>query len=205
MGAQNIVNLHGHGSGTVDQASQELFQLQLEQFRHDEFYHREIARLTVQHRLNHMVLHLAKYVGVIAREDISDEKLDRVIIDGVIISLSTANILNLKLADRLIGKSTAGSSLAAFAAHTAREMRIEHFDRDWLLKRMAAAVGQMAKGCESIDHLEAYPYREAITEALIEVLTLLLVAMAVRGIDPSSAVRHRLMSVKRKSIFHESF
>ena len=43
-----------------------LFTLQLEQFEHDEKYHREIARLTTHHRLNHMALHFAKYTGQLA-------------------------------------------------------------------------------------------------------------------------------------------
>jgi hypothetical protein len=202
MGAQNIANLHEHRSDTQDQAGRELLQLQLEQFQHDEMYHREIARLTVQHRLSHMVLHLAKYVGAIASADIDSEKLDRAIVDGVIISLSTANILNLKLADKLIRNGASFPNLSALGLRAARTAGVDQFNRDWLLKKMAVGVGQMAKGCESIDHLEAFPFREAITEGLLEVLTALLVVMAVRGVNPSTAVRHRLMGVKEKSIFH---
>ena len=47
-------------------AADELFALQIAQLKHDEFYHREIARLTVHARLNHMALHLCKYVGQLA-------------------------------------------------------------------------------------------------------------------------------------------
>ena len=39
-------------------AADELFALQVAQLKHDEYYHREIARLTVHARLNHMALHL---------------------------------------------------------------------------------------------------------------------------------------------------
>ena len=56
----------GPASLVAKHVSEELFQLQLEQFRHDEIYHREISRLTVHQRLNHTALHFSKYAGQIA-------------------------------------------------------------------------------------------------------------------------------------------
>jgi len=46
---------------------EEIFELQLEQLRHDEKYHKEICSLSVKNRINHMVLHFAKYSGRIGR------------------------------------------------------------------------------------------------------------------------------------------
>ncbi|OYX08821.1 MAG: hypothetical protein B7Z08_07525 [Sphingomonadales bacterium 32-68-7] len=42
--------------------------VQFAQFEHDEKYHREISRLTVQDRLRHMALHFAKYAGRLLEE-----------------------------------------------------------------------------------------------------------------------------------------
>src|SRR5437870_3927471 len=97
---------HVHELYPTGGAAAALSALQLEQFRHDETYHREITRLTVHQRLNHMALHFAKYVGLIASEahqNSDEQRLNRAIIDGFIIGLSTANVLNLKLSDHLIG------------------------------------------------------------------------------------------------------
>lgn len=186
-------------------AAEELFDLQVEQFRHDEFYHREIARLTTHQRLNHMALHFAKYVGVFAQQPAapSDErKFARAVVDGFIIGLSTANILNLRLFNTIDSQQTEFTSLSAFAKHIAHSQGLERLDATWLLKKMAIPVGEMAKACESIDHLEAFPFREEITKTLVEIVKCLLATMALMKIDPASAVRARLKDVKARYIFH---
>jgi len=203
MGLQRITSLHGQEFETAHSAAAELFDLQLEQFQHDEMYHREIARLTVQHRLSHMVLHLSKYLGLFANDtDVDDQRLNRAITDSIVIGLSTANILNLRLADRLIASDQHALGLPALCKHFAALMGDDCLDRDLLVKKTAIAVGKMAKGCESVDHLEAFPFREAITDGLVDVLKVLLATTAVRGIDVSTSVRARLSGVKSKSIFH---
>src|ERR1700744_5090150 len=77
-----------------------LFELQIEQHHHDENYHREIARLSMHQRLNHMALHFAKYAGKIACAENLTE-VAPVYVDTLIIALSTANILNVEIWDHL--------------------------------------------------------------------------------------------------------
>jgi hypothetical protein len=62
------------GSGFESLSATDLRQLQVEQFSHDETYHREIARLPVQQRLTHMTLHFAKYVGRLLADDSDDSR-----------------------------------------------------------------------------------------------------------------------------------
>jgi hypothetical protein len=80
----------------------DLDQLQLEQFKHDEAYHREIARLTTQDRLKHMALHFAKYAGSLA-ENSDEAAMRKAVTDTFVIALSTANILNVQLSNALEG------------------------------------------------------------------------------------------------------
>src|SRR5438128_2686877 len=93
-GRGTAMSPHIHSS-----AADELFALQVAQLKHDEFYHREIARLTVHARLNHMALHFAKYVGHLASAiEANDQRLiRRTITDAFVITLSSANTLNLSL------------------------------------------------------------------------------------------------------------
>src|ERR1700692_2758213 len=77
-----------------------LFELEVEQHHHDETYHREIARLSLHHRLNHMALHFSKYVGKLAAARDS-AAMTSTFVDTFIIAMSTANILNVKLWDLL--------------------------------------------------------------------------------------------------------
>ncbi len=185
-------------------AGKELFALQLAQFQHDETYHREVARLSVHQRLNHMALHFAKYVGRIAGESADSEdheKFDQTIVDSFVIALSTANILNLKLSDSL-ERSSDSPTLSEFGATLLRQDQPASLDVLHFLRELAIAVGEMAKACESVDHLEAYPFREKISESLLKISRTLIKAMAWRRINPSQAVHARLEGVKAKSIFH---
>ncbi|KZX93920.1 hypothetical protein A3718_08355 [Erythrobacter sp. HI0019] len=163
----------------------DLSRLQWAQFEHDEKFHREIARLTVQDRLKHMALHFAKYSGGLA-EGPSEDELCRLVTDVFVIGLSSANILNLKLADRHNELSSAANVDG---------------DGDFATK-IAIASGRLAAACEKMDHLEAFPFREKITE---EVLALLGAAISFadgRGWDLPSMVAKRLQPVKEKNIFY---
>jgi len=103
-----------------------LFELQVEQHHHDENYHREIARLSLHQRLNHMALHFAKYAGKVAATTDPDG-LTRVYVDVLIIALSTANILNIKLWDLLEPDGREFPGLLAFGR--AQAIRADGRDR----------------------------------------------------------------------------
>ena len=185
--------------------SEELFQLQLEQFRHDEIYHREISRLTVHQRLNHMALHFSKYAGQIAEicHSADEERVQRTITDIFVIGLSSANTLNMRVADQ-IGEcqKTSVCDLAELGAVLAKRGDVENFDSLWFLKALAISSGRMAKGCESIDHLEPFPFNERIKESVVEICKTALIAASLRDLDLASAVRTRLAGVKERLIFH---
>ena len=53
----------------------QLFELQVEQLKHDEKYHKEICSLSVQNRINHMSLHFAKYTGQISEMVYSEQDI----------------------------------------------------------------------------------------------------------------------------------
>ncbi|MBE5074232.1 hypothetical protein IM511_07925 [Erythrobacteraceae bacterium E2-1 Yellow Sea] len=160
----------------------DLSRLQWTQFEHDEKFHREIARLTVQDRLKHMALHFAKYSGGLA-EGPGDDELARLVTDIFVIALSSANILNLKLADR--HNELAAGSEGDFAT------------------KVAISAGRMAAACEKMDHLEAFPFREKITEQILALMSAAISFADQRGWDLSSMVAKRLQPVKEKNIFYD--
>ena len=185
--------------------SEELFQLQLEQFRHDEIYHREISRLSVHQRLNHMALHFSKYGGQIAEicDSPDNERLQRTITDIFIIGLSSANSVNMRIADEIREcENESVCDVAELGAVLAKKGNVKNFDPVWLLKAMAIWSGRMAKACESIDHLEAFPFNERIKESLIEIFKTALIAASLRNLDLAKLARSRLAGVKERLIFH---
>lgn len=159
-----------------------LDRLQWQQFEHDEKYHREIARLTVQDRLKHMALHFAKYAGNLAAVP-DDQTVKRLVTDIVVIAVSSANVLNLRLSDR----------------HNSLRAQVASPD---LAKGITIAAGRMAAACEKMDHLEAFPFRERISEAVLELLSQALCYADARGWSVEEMVIARLQPVKEKSIFY---
>lgn len=158
-----------------------LDQLQWEQFEHDEKYHREIARLTVQDRLKHMALHFSKYAGEIFAVP-SEDKYCRLVTDTLIIAISAANTLNIRIADIVEQIET-------------RDVR--EFDR-----QLVVAAGRMATACEKLDHLEDFPFRPHIAGEVAKIINAALTEFTDKGWDVPTMIRGRLAPVKAKSIFH---
>lgn len=177
-----------------------LFELQVEQHQHDEAYHREIARLPLHQRLNHMALHFAKYTGKVASLS-RVEDVDPVYTDILIIALSTANILNTRIWNLLPHGDREFAGLMSFGLYLAQTNRCVEM-RDELLCESARATGQIAAACEKIDHLEEVSFRSEIKSGIASLATLALSLLAVHHVDPAAAVRSRLSEVKQRLLLH---
>ncbi|MCB2085407.1 MAG: hypothetical protein H6920_00425 [Sphingomonadaceae bacterium] len=157
--------------------------VQFAQFEHDEKYHREISRLSVQDRLRHMALHFAKYAGRLHDEP-SNEVIKRTAVDTLIIAISCANILNRDIST--ITPSVANGCVG-----------LEQFSRT-----LSVAAGEMAGACERIDHLEDFPFRAAIGEQVDVILVAAFGFIASLQLNPVGEMASRLSGIKAKSIFH---
>lgn len=164
--------------GSIDWA-----EVQLEQFQHDEKYHREISRLSTQDRLRHMALHFAKYSGQL-HDDPSGQQFRKIALDTLIIGISTANTLNVDLGKML--KIEPQASL---------------LDEEFM-KRLAVSAGKMAAACEKLDHLEEFPFRQTLTAQCLSIISACLSLFVARGWEPTRAMHERLASIKSKSIFY---
>ncbi|USA62993.1 hypothetical protein NCF85_16025 (plasmid) [Qipengyuania citrea] len=156
-------------------------ELQRAQFWHDEKFHREISRLNTQDRLKHMALHFAKYAGAL-QDSPNDDRRTGLIVDTFIIAVSTFNILNVAIAEKFQFP----------ALDTNRDFKT----------RLSIAAGKMAAACEKLDHLEAFPFREVITNQTAEILASVLKESEQIDLDLRSAVASRLQEVKSKALFY---
>lgn len=179
-------------------AKKALFDLQVEQHQHDEKYHREIARLSLHHRLNHMALHFAKYAGKIAGANDPIELQD-VFVDVLVIALSTANVLNLDLGELLQMDNREFSGLLELGLAAAERNSSNEVS---LLNQFTVATGRIAGACEKIDHLEEINFRAEIRGGVARLAELAIGYIASRGADPAEAVRNRLTGVKRRLKLH---
>jgi hypothetical protein len=194
----------GHTKAVPDHGSARkiLLDLQVEQHHHDEKYHREIARLSVHQRLNHMALHFAKYTGKIAASA-DPACLTPVYVDMLIIAISTANILNIELWDLLERSDREYPGLLAFGRSLAVDVAVENpADQSLLVRKTAIASGRIAAACEKIDHLEEVLFRAEIKEGLAQLSALSLAYISVQGVDAGHAIRQRLNDVKQRLKLH---
>ncbi|USG61457.1 hypothetical protein NBZ79_00515 [Sneathiella marina] len=182
----------------IGNAAEELFALQKEQLEHDSIYHKDICSLSVQQRMNHYALHFAKYAGyfVEALHSEDQEKFNKAAVDSFIIALSTANTLNVDL----------GSSLPELA----KKRCLKEFEtkshssktKPSFIFSFVEIVGKLSKACESVDHLESYPFRKEMIKCIQEILLATLNQGPILKINLPDEARNRLASVKERNIFH---
>lgn len=193
----------------MNSIEKQLLTMQSQQYDHDEFFHKEITRLNVHQRLNHMTLHFAKYAGKICSCILNtqdEQTLKKTVIDSFIISTTCANILNIRISDKLsFSDVRMPENLLDLGHDIATQLNIDTKDSLWIIKTFPIIVGELAKACESVDHLESYQYRETIADCVIRICSLMFVAASHLNIDLTTEVSNRLNGVKEKSIFFDHY
>lgn len=184
----------------------QLLDLQWAQLKHDEAYHKDIVILPVAQRMKHMSLHNAKYTGYFlqAVDQGDGERFHRTLIDAFIITLVVANTLNQDLGGE-VDTHGGGKSLSALGADLAARLIRDGADPLWLVRQYAQHNGQLAKLCESWDHLEALPFRDGMKTCNLALFSAVLAEAEARGIDLADAYRARMRVVEARSIFDSRF
>ena len=179
-----------------------LLDLQWTQLSHDERYHKDVVLLPVGERVKHMALHMAKYVGYLAEIKGDDpERVSRILTDAFIITLATANTLNQNLESDL-GVVSAEFDLTVTGRRFASELDTAD-DVAGLLRAFARHAGALAKACESLDHMERFPFRDAMRESNLALFKLVIAAAAARSLDLGALYPARLRVVEERSIFDD--
>ena len=192
------------GSATAYSVKERLYAIQVAQWKHDERYHRDITILPVQVRLKHMALHMSKYAGQIAAAVRQENSilLKRSLVDIFIIGVAAANTLGLRLSKILSAEEVCiGQHLSELAQYLTAAQPQGESDTD-LVFRVAESAGRLAKACESLDHLEPYPYRETIQFCIAELISISLTASHQRGMDLDAEATERLRRVEEKHLFY---
>ena len=179
-----------------------LLDLQWTQLSHDERYHKDVVLLPLGERVKHMALHMAKYVGYLAEIEGDDpERVSRILTDAFIITLATANTLNQDLG-RDLGAPVADLDLAATGRQLAGEFGATD-DVPGLLRIFARHAGALAKACESLDHMERFPFRDAMRDSNLALFKLVVAAAIARSLDLGALYAARLRVVEERSIFDD--
>jgi hypothetical protein len=183
----------------------QLLALQWAQLKHDEAYHKDVVILPLGQRIKHMALHNAKYTAYFFEGiDQGDEsRLTKTLVDAFIIALASANTLNQDLGQELGGSVAA--SFREVGLRLAVELARDASDPLWLVRLFARHTGQLAKICESWDHLEPVPFREGMKSCNLSLLKVVLAKASAKGLDMADAYQSRIRAVETRSIFDNHF
>jgi hypothetical protein len=181
--------------------------LQWAQLRHDEAYHKDVVIMPLAERMKHMALHNAKYTAYLFdATDTGDEaRLVAVLTDAFIIVLASANTLNQNIGIDLGERAEIPSSLQELGRNLAADIQRNAADPLWLVRTFARHSGQLAKVCESWDHLESVAFRDEMKRCNIELLKAILVEASARSVDLGESYKSRIRQVETRSIFDRLF
>jgi hypothetical protein len=187
-------------------ARDQLLALQWAQLKHDEAYHKDVVILPLAQRIKHMALHDAKYTAYLfeAADDGDDARFARTLVDAFIIALASANTLNQDLG-RDLSEAASASSLQELGGRLIASLPRDPADPLWLVRQFARHTGQLAKICESWDHLEPVPFRDGMKSCNLALLTAVLAEAGARGVDLGKAYEARIRVVEARSIFDGQF
>ncbi len=185
-------------------AKSQLRDLQLRQRHHDEKHHRDIFYLPYPQRIRHLVLHLAKYTGRLAGSAVASDltQLKRTLVDTFIVALSASEMLQIDLAAAVLsGEAEKASTLADAGALLGKRGKPKKLGiGERLFRQLAQITGRMAKACESLDHMEAFDYRETLRTGVVEVIRLTLVVAHAVQVNLDRSVRARWAAIERQAI-----
>jgi hypothetical protein len=184
----------------------QLLALQWAQLNHDEAYHKDVVILPLAERIKHMALHNAKYTAYFfdAVDQGDEARLTKTLVDAFVIALASANTLNQDLGQEL-GEIGVAASLREASAHMIESLPRIAGDPLWLIRQFARHTGQLAKICESWDHLEPIPFREGMKSCNLALLKVVLAESGARGLKIAEAYQSRIRVVETRSIFDSHF
>ena len=160
-----------------------LLTLQRRQHQHDMNYHPDILALSTIDRLKHFTLHNTKYAAKFAGYEIegNEDKFSQVLTDSFVIVLATANTLLQRLEISPSDGDTIDNGPIPFTFA--------------YLKR----IGQMAKACESIDHLEDFPFRKVLVTTNQELANQIASEAMRRDLSLEALYAERISAVEASS------
>lgn len=178
-------------------AASQILELQRHQNRHDAAYHPDIMFLDTASRMKHMTLHHAKYTArfLMADEDGDDGLFARTLTDAAIISVATANIFAQDLRKVFQGEAAKNNTLLELGRKLAQTPKTDLR----FVRRYIEQTGAMAKTCESLDHLEDFPFRKTLLAANETMFSLLVETAAERHLDLAHLYRQRLQDIESNS------
>jgi len=177
-----------------------LFELQVGQKEHDARHHGDIYSLPMFAKLNHYVLHYAKYVPRLTRKDQEvQEQLKRTYTDAFLISLSASNALNMDLETSMkVGFGTMTRDISEYTTG----LKVQPLDKIRVNSRdiLAIATGAMADTMEKRDHLDDINSRSVMTTGVEDITKMILEGSHQISFDIVQATLDRRANIAKTKV-----
>jgi hypothetical protein len=110
--------------------------------------------------------------------------------------------LNFDLSEHVAPHLGATATLRDLGFHLAEQLYpAAKLDDAWLMSAHAIHAAKMAAACEKVDHLEAFPFRNELQEAVLRLCQISLIAAYTNNLDLVSAVRERRKDIRARTPF----
>jgi hypothetical protein len=156
--------------------------------------------------MRHFALHFSKYIGyfVQAIDQSNPDLYRKALIDSFIIDLAAANTLNLNLgAVACEVRENMPSDIRELGTLLEHEFGRPHDERIWIVKLLAVQASRLAKACESLDHVDAYPFRSVMEDSIVQIFRLVVAEASHQQVDLLHSSRQRHSDVGSKNLFNK--
>jgi hypothetical protein len=154
----------------------EVLELQQAQYRHDKRNHSDILALHKNDRVKHYALHFAKYAARFDGYYLKNKSQNANAVDAVLVSLSSANTLMLRL-----------------------ENTFPHMNRADAVSRFKEAAAMYCDGAEKIDHGESF--WSLIREANEKLFDLSWAMLQLHSNDPFQDLLNRRAALAERHFY----
>lgn len=184
--------------------------LQWDQLKHDEVYHKDITILPISQRIQHMALHNAKYTSYFfnAVDNGDSMKMEKALIDAFVITLASANTLRQDIGSDLSTLYTDllnVNSLYDLGRYLAQSFQYDAQDTFFFLRLFIQYNGDLAKACESLDHLEEMSFQKHMSQANLGLFKAVVMETTNRDIDIVKQYYNRIDQIESRSIFSRQY
>ncbi|MCJ8162002.1 hypothetical protein [Acinetobacter zhairhuonensis] len=194
-----------------------LKELEIKQMSHDDRYHKDVWVLSTQSKAKHMAAHIGKYSGqileVMRNPDIDNVKIQKYVIDSLIINFSYANIFVHRLSKHLDQKYLVLSSLKELRNEIAKDyLNRKSYTNEKashgldLAMDMCILASKILKTVESLDHVEKHDFRQNFNKYVLDIFEILITFCFIYDIEGiENLIADRMHEVEERHEYFEEF
>lgn len=194
-----------------------LKELEIKQMSHDDRYHKDVWVLSTQNKAKHMAAHIGKYSGqileVIRNPEIDNVKIQKYVIDSLIINFSYANIFVHRLSKHLAPEYLQLSSLKELRNAIGQDyLNRKSYTKEGasygldLAMDLCILASKILKTVESLDHVEKHEFRQNFNKYVLDIFEILVTFCFIYDVEGiEQLIADRMYEVEDRHEYFEEY